>query len=348
MKKVTFILGSMGRGGAERVISILSKYYAEKGYSTDIIVLLNNEVGYKLHESTKLVDFTGNTSSRLKRMPYWIKSIRKYVKQEKPDVIVSFVASINVIVLNACRGLKTKVIVSERNDPRLDGRSKIVDFMTKMLYPKAYSVVFQTERAKSYFPKLKNSTIIANPISVENKADSTNEYKIVNVGRLMEQKNQKMLINAFSRLAKVNDQAFLEIYGEGCLKEQLQEQIDSLGLGERAKLMGNQENVVDLISDAGVFCLSSDYEGLSNALLEAMMLGIPCVSTKCAGADEYIIDGENGFLVDVGNEEEFAEKMIKLCGNKELQQTFSEKSKETAKSFTIEKVMQQWDELIEG
>ena len=156
MKKITFILGSRGRGGAERVISILSDYYAKKGYQTDIIVLLKNEVGYKLDESTRVIDFSGGITSRLKRLPFWIKSIKKYVKENKPDVIVSFAARINVIVLHACKKLKTKIIVSERNDPRLDGRSKLVEFMTNRLYPKADKVVFQTERAKSYFKKLKS------------------------------------------------------------------------------------------------------------------------------------------------------------------------------------------------
>lgn len=348
MKKITFILGSMGRGGAERVISILSDYYAKKGYQTDIIVLLKNEVGYKLDESTRVIDFSGGITSRLKRLPFWIKSIKKYVKENKPDVIVSFAARINVIVLHACKKLKTKIIVSERNDPRLDGRSKLVEFMTNRLYPKADKVVFQTERAKSYFKKLKNGLIIPNPIRVSVLAKNTDVNKIVTVGRLTPQKNQKMLIKAFYELSKKHPEVFLEIYGAGELEDELSTLIQELGLIDRVHLMGNRENVIDLISDAGMFCLSSDYEGLSNALLEAMMMGISCVSTKCAGADEYIIDGENGFLVDVGDEENFAKKMMELYNNVEMQKQFSEKSKETAVAFSIETVMKKWDEIIEG
>lgn len=348
MKKITFILGSMGRGGAERVISILSDYYAQKGYQTDIIVLLKNEVGYRLHETTRIIDFSGKTMSRLKRVPFWIKSIKKYVKENKPDVIISFAARINVITLYACKKLKTKIIVSERNDPRLDGRSKLVDFMTNRLYPKADKVVFQTQRAKSYFKKLKNGLIIPNPIRVPVFAEKVNVSKIVTVGRLTQQKNQKMLISAFCDLAKKNPDAFLEIYGAGELEGELKQQTQSLDLQDKIKFMGNRENVLEMISDASMFCLSSDYEGLSNALLEAMMMGIPCVSTKCAGADEYIIDGENGFLVAVGDKENFAEKMTVLYNNVELQRQFSEKSKETAVAFSMEAVMKKWDEIVEG
>lgn len=346
MKKIAFITGGMTRGGAERVLSILSNYYAERGYQTEIIVLLNNEVGYKLHETTKVVDFTGKGKSKIKRLPYWIKSLKNYVKTEKPDVVVSFFAKINVIVLHALKNFKGKIIVSERNDPRLDGRSKIVSYLTKRLYPKAKAVVFQTERAKSYFKKLKNGVIIPNPINVENKTSSIDFNKIVAVGKLMAQKNHKLLISAFSRLASENGDAYLQIYGEGELREELQSQIDSLSLSNRVTLMGNHIDVIDRISNAGIFCLSSNYEGLSNALLEAMMLGLPCISTNCAGADETITDGESGYLVPVGNENVFAEKLIELFSDKDKQARFSKNAKETSQKFKLENVMRLWDSEI--
>lgn len=347
MKKITFILGSMARGGAERVISILSNYYAEKGYQTEIIVLLKNEVGYKLNETTKLIDFTGNKESRLKRLPYWIKSIRGYVKENKPDVIVSFVARINLIVLHACKKLKSRVIVSERNDPKLDGRSIFVKLLTKKMYRRAEKVVFQTVRSKSYFKRLTNGVIIPNPISVPVMATERKDGKIVAVGRLAAQKNQKMLISAFKKLSEKHDEAYLEIFGDGELKQSLMEQAERLGLSEKVTLMGNVLDVHERIKDASMFCLSSDYEGLSNALLEAMAIGIPCVSTNCAGADEYIEDGVNGFLVDVGDENTFAEKMIALYENKDMQEQFSQKSKQTSVEFSLGAVMNKWDEIIE-
>lgn len=346
MSKITFIIGGMARGGAERVISILSNYYAEKGYATDIIVMLTNEVGYRLHETTKIIDFTGKTKSRIKRLPYWRNSIRRYLKENKPDVVVSFVASINLITLSACKNLDVKLIVSERNDPKLDGRSKIVDFLTKRAYKKANAVVFQTKRAAAHFPKLKNAVIIPNPILEMKNKEERNENKVVSVGRLMPQKNQKMLIGAFSKVLASHPDAFLEIYGEGELRQELQSQIDTLGINEKVKLMGNHENVLDLIKDAGVFCMSSNYEGLSNALLEAMTLGLPCISTDCAGADEYIVNGENGYLVPVADQEKMAEAISNLVGNKARQSQFSENVLESAKVFSFDSVMKKWDDVI--
>jgi len=345
--RIAFVLGSMGRGGAERVISILSRSYAERGFDTDIIVLLSNELGYELHPTTRMIDFSGKTNSRIKRLPYWMKSLKKYVKENKPDVIVSFAARINVILLNSVRK-KTRLIVSERNDPRFDGRGKIIDKLTKWQYPKADAVVFQTKRAEEYFPKLKNSAIIPNPISIAAKRREERAGKIVSVGRLTVQKNQRLLIDAFSDVAGEFPEAVLEIFGEGDLRCELQGYIDELGLGERVKLCGNVNDVHEKISDASLFCLSSDYEGLSNALLEAMMLGIPCVSTRCAGADEYIVDGENGFLADVGDRAGLALGMRKLLGDCELRNKFSERSMADAVAFSTENVMALWDKVVLG
>ena len=348
MKKITFFIGSMNRGGAERVISILSRSYAERGYETDIIMLLSDEVGYSLHPNTRILNFSGSTSSRIKRLPYWVKKIRNYVKEVKPDVIVSFVARINVIVYLATLGMKKRLIVSERNDPRYDGRSFITDIATKAIYPKVNSVVFQTKRAKEYFKNLKNGVIIPNPINVECSAINETGGKIVTVGRLAPQKNQKMLIEAFSKVTEKYPDAFLEIYGEGDLRDELALYISNLGLADRIKLMGNVTDIHSKISDASIFCLPSDYEGLSNALLEAMMVGLPCITTDCAGADEYIEDGVNGFIVEVGDSDSFADRLDTMLSNEELRKSFAKKAKETSEKFATENVMLGWDNVIYG
>lgn len=346
MKKITFILGSMGRGGAERVISILSRSYAERGYQTDIIVLLSNEVGYELHPSTRVIDFSGNTASRIKRLPYWIKSIRGYVKENKPDVVVAFAARVNLIVINALTGLNTKLIVSERNDPRHDGRSFLVDILVKLQYPSVNAVVFQTKRAKSCFKNLKNSVIIPNPITVNTYSHSVDKNKVVSVGRLTAQKNHNLLLEAFADVSKKFPLSYLEIYGKGELENDLRNKINKLGLKEKVFLQGNVNDVHTRISDAAVFCLTSDYEGLSNAFLEAMMMGIPCVSTNCAGADEYIRNGENGFLVNIGDKQQLVFAIEKLLANEELRNIFSSKAIKELQTVTSENIIKRWDKLI--
>lgn len=144
----------------------------------------------------------------------------------------------------------------------------------------------------SYFPYLSNATIIFNPISVSSVSKNTNLKKIVTVGRLTVQKNQKLLIESFSEVLKKYPNIILEIYGDGEKREELKYIIKTLGVSNNVIFKGNILNVHEAIADAGLFVLSSDYEGLSNALMEAMMMGLPCISTTCAGSDELISDGK--------------------------------------------------------
>ena len=345
-KKITFVLGSMGQGGAEKVISVLSKDYAEKGWETDIIVLLSNRVDYDLHPSTRLIDFSGEGQSRIKRLPYWLSSIRKYLKTNKPDVVLSFAARINVIVQLAGQGCISHLFVSERNDPRYDGRSKIVNWATKILYPKTNGVIFQTERAKSYFGKLKNGYIIPNPISVTEYAKTEKQKKIVAVGSLKPQKNHKLLIDAFADIAREFLEYQLVIYGEGMLREELDKQIADLNLQERVLLPGGKRNVHGCISDAELFVLSSDYEGLSNALLEALMMGLPCVTTNVAGADEYI-DGCNGMIVPAGDQKALSDAMRKMLTDDEFRKQCGINAAEKAGGFDTQSVLKKWHDLMD-
>lgn len=345
-KKITFVLGSMGQGGAEKVISVLSRDYAEKGWNTDIIVLLDNSVEYDIHPSTRIVDFSGSGQSRLKRLPYWLSSLRSYAKTNKPDVLLSFAARINLIVYMACRKFVPRLFVSERNDPRHDGRSIIVDRMTKGLYPKTDGVIFQTERAKAYFEKLENGCIIPNPISVGAYAKSEKKKTIVSVGSLKPQKNQKLLIDAFSCIASEFPEYQLVIYGEGMLRKALEQQIAALNLQERVLLAGGRKNIHECIADAELFVLSSDYEGLSNALLEALMMGLPCISTNSAGADEYI-DGSNGLVTPVGDRDSLSKAMKKMLSDKDLRCQCGENAASKADEFNTKSVLKKWHELMD-
>lgn len=347
-KKIAFIIGSLDRGGAERVISILSQKYAESGWQTDIILLLENKIEYRISPNTRILDFSGNTTSRWRRLPFWLRKIRNYVKRENPDVIVSFVARINVITQIAILGLHTgRVILSERNDPRCDGRGRIVRLLTERLYPKADHIVFQTKRASDYFPHLTNSIIISNPIRIEEPASPLPEPKIVTVGRLTKQKNQKLLIDAFAAIANDFPEYTLEIYGEGDLRNYLQEIIDCQNLQDRVSLKGNVFHIHKAISRAALFILPSDYEGLSNALLEAMMMGLPCISTACAGSDEYITSGENGILIPVGDKNALVDAVKLLLSDSELRKRLGHAAAASSARFNAETVIGEWQSIIE-
>ncbi|NPV51421.1 MAG: glycosyltransferase family 4 protein [Candidatus Methanofastidiosum sp.] len=348
-KRIVFLIGSMGRGGAERVISILANSYAERGWKVDILMLLNSRCDYELNHNVNVIPICNENKSRIRQLPNWISSIRKYVIENKPDRIVSFIARINIITILSCIGLKQRIIVSERNDPTADGRSIFVRLATHLLYPFVDCVVFQTKWAQSCFSKrIQNkSVIIPNPIHVTGLASNTKEKKIVAVGRLVEQKNHAMLIRAFKKVHDNYPEYKLYIYGEGKLRDALVKQIKELGLTNAVFLPGNVSNIHEKIADAEMFVLSSNYEGLSNALLEAMMMGLPCISTDCAGSNEVIQNGENGILVRVGSEEELIEAIKLLISDYNIRSKISEGAVKSSTNFNADIIVKKWQEIIE-
>ncbi|MTK62903.1 glycosyltransferase, partial [Turicibacter sanguinis] len=265
-----------------------------------------------------------------------------------PDKIVSFVAIINIITIIACLGLNKEIIISERNDPYSDGRSRFIDILTSVFYPLADKKVFQTKWAQSYFPNYvtKNSFIIPNPIQIEIEAIEESKSKIVSVGRLTPQKNHKLLIDAFSRLIKKYPHYELYIYGEGELRQEYTQIIKSLSLESNIFLPGVVDNIHEEIKDAKMFVLSSNYEGLSNALLEAMMMALPCISTNCSGINEYITHEHNGLLVPVNNLERLYEQMKNLIENDKLEKKIRSNCKSFSNDFSKSKVISMWESVI--
>ena len=347
-KKIIFFLGTMKRGGAERVISILSRAYAKKGWETMICVLLDNQVMYEIDESTKVVDLTQKKKTRIQSIPGWLSGIRKLIKDENPKVVLSFAARINILVLLASIGLKAKIVVSERNDPNHDGRGFLADVMTRILYLRANAVVFQTKRVRDYFGRTirKRSIVIPNPIEVNQKRENPDVNKIVTVGRLESQKNQAMLLTAFAKLCEKHSELKLYLYGEGSLKQELQLQAYKLNISEKVYFEGNVPQVHEKIKDASFFVLPSDYEGLSNALLEAMKMGIPCISTDCAGSDEFIENGYNGLLVPVGNEQSLYRAMEKFVQDEKFRIKCGENGKITTECLNPERIFTMWNETL--
>lgn len=171
--------------------------------------------------------------------------------------------------------------------------------------------------------------------------------RIVNVGRLEEQKNQDLLIRAFSRFHESHPAYTLSIYGEGALRGKLKEKIKSLNLQNVVHLEGRSNQIHQAISDVEIFVLSSDYEDLSNALLEAMMMGFPCISTDCEGSTDVIENGVNGLLIHRGEEDELVSALTLLAENAELGENLGGMARETTKRFRRSEVCQEWAEMIE-
>jgi len=350
MKQIIFVTGSMSRGGAERVISLLSNRYVELGWRVSIVMLLHSHVEYALNPKVEILDFSNDKRKATLDLPRLIGKLRRFVKKRNPDAVVALMAQICLIAGLACKGLKTRLVLSERNDPKAISKGKIFDLVRNYVYKSSAVTVMQTKRAMGYFPEAvqANSVVIPNPIAVKCTAAEQRRKRIVTAGRLMPQKNQKMLIQAFAAVHKTNPEYVLDIYGEGPLREALQQQIDSLGLTGAVTLRGNVPDIHEKMADAEIFALPSDFEGLSNALLEAMMMGLTCISTDCAGSDEVIRDGENGLLIPVGDGRAMTDALGRLIEDPALTVKLGQTAKEDSKQYTVDHVIAQWRNAIEG
>ena len=350
MKRYIFFIGTLGSGGAERVVSILSGKMAEKGLNTEVLTYYDYPVFYEMHPAVKVtaVEKESGKTSKISNF-FWI---RNYFKKNA-KVVISFLAPFNVMAIAAKLGKGIPMIVADRNDPTKVPTNAVVRKLRDFLYMFADGVVLQTEKNKAYFNRVvqKKSTIIYNPIDLKDYAgialNSKKERMIVSAGRLMKQKNQKLMINAFASVLKSYPDYKLVIYGEGPCKKELEEQIKQLDISENVLLPGSTTELHDKIKSADIFVLSSDYEGMPNALIEAMCLGIPVISTKVSGATDLIQHRENGLLVEIDDEDELRHAMLELLENKDKARRMAEKATELNEALEVSKIMEQWIHFIQ-
>lgn len=345
-KTIVFVAGSMRRGGAERVISLLANAYAGRGWSVHIVVLRANEVGYSLHDKIVIHDAV-HSGSYIKNTFKWVHDIRRILTAEKPDVVVSFAGRINMLTMMAARGTGIPVLVSERNDPANDRRSKLEKWLCKRFYGKADKVVFQTQYQAKYYEKWckNNSIVIGNPISAPVYDGEHEKKDIICIGKLMDQKNHPMMIRAFKMIADEFPGKHVYIYGEGTKRQELEAMVKEAGLERQIHLPGNSDHIFDIMHENEYFVMCSNYEGLSNALLEAMISGMVCVTTAWNGVGEIVNDGENGYLVPVCDDKALAEKLriVLNADNEKIRQN----GINTGKKFNSSEVMAQWCDAID-
>lgn len=350
MKKIMFYINAIHDGGAERVMVNLAKYFSENGYDTTLVTSFRDTWEYPVADSVKRLSLEEQEikQSRLKRNLSRIFKLRKMCKEEKPDILVSFMEEPNFRAILATRGLPVKTLVSVRNDPNKEYAGKLGAFVGRALLPMADGCVFQTKEAQEWFPKRlqKKSKIIYNAVKEEfyHIERKPNRGEIVTCGRLTEQKNHAMLISAFAEVVKQYPYATLKIYGEGTLREKLQNQIDSLNLNEKVFLMGATNDVAKALQTADLFVLSSDYEGMPNALMEAMAAGVPCISTDCPCGGPRELFGEDGSnkLVQCRDVNQMEKAICTVLESTEDGTT----EKKHSEIFRPEKVNKMWEKYV--
>lgn len=344
--KLTFVSSTLHAGGAERVISLLANSFCQKGYEVEIVCINKHLVFYPIDEKVKVwfAEDEVKSPSILKKV-LWL---RNHIKNDRPDVVIAFMLEVYCVTLASLIGVSVPVISSERIDPHFFGRAK--GLLRWLLLRRTTHLVVQTVRIKDFYSaKLQSrTTIIPNPVTdkVFSLTPTLKQKRIIAVGRLAYQKNYPMMFRAFAKVHHDFPDWQLVVYGNGPQKEEIRGVIERLGMEGHIILAGKSDHVVEEMNKSSLFVMSSDYEGMSNALLEAVCVGLPVISTDVSGARDLITEGVNGYIVPVGNERALTLALSSMLSSPEKMDEMGRQSKALAPRFREEQIVGQWEELI--
>lgn len=358
---VALVISSLSSGGAERVLSLMANYWAERGWQVTIVTLSDcgNDF-YALDTRIRRVGLnvlkpSANPWQSLRNSLDRIISLRRTLLELAPQVVISFMDLTNILTLMAAAGSGIPVVISERIDPAYADLGRLRNWLRQRLYPRAAAaVVLQTGRVREWaaaFVPAHRLHVIANPVTTAEQSKGSNDAvvlpgrTVLAVGRLTEQKGFDLLIRAFA--ATKHDDWSLLILGEGEQQPQLQALIDSLGMERQIFLKGRVTNVQQYLRKAKLFVLSSRHEGFPNALLEAMSAGLPVIGYDCpSGPAEIICHEENGLLVQAGDVEGLAAALDRLMDDEALRSRLGNAARAVQERFAIDRIMKQWQKII--
>lgn len=346
--KVIFVIVSMAGGGAERVISILANQFVQNHIEVTILMTAGDTVAYQLDSRIRLRSAGGVTGGSMKARLKRIAAMRACFKENRDSVIISFGPGTSFFAVAADLFLGHHFIISERNDPAACEHP----ILRNIIYSRAKHLVFQTKEAMQCFPGSlqRKGCVIPNPISSELPEAYTGvrQKSVVAVGRLEPQKNHALLLHAFAQFHEKYPEYVLRLLGDGSLKASLVQKTAELGIDDYVIFEGFVKDVPERIREAGMYVLSSDYEGISNSLLEAMALGLPSISTDCpiGGSALCINQGENGLLVPVGDADALERTMCQIAADEKFANSLSVNAAGIREAYSEKNIGKAWEALL--
>ena len=353
--KILFFNANIDYAGASKMMVDVANSLSQK-HEVAFLTFRSSEVTQNL---SSRVNYVFDPLFKFKFKPIemlgQIKALKKYLVVNEIDLIIAFLNPSNYMAIMAAFGTKTKVLLSERGDPTLRHKNRrVFRKFIKTMICKADAYVFQSEGACNAYPLHCRSKgeIIVNAIPNVTYPDYNpdNAKNIISVARFETiQKRQDVLVKAFAEFSAKHPEYVLKLVGDGPNENEIKQLVDSMGLGKKVEFLGARKDVLELLSKSTMFVLSSDYEGLPNALLEAMAVGVPSISTDCSpgGARMIIEDGVNGLIVPCGDEKTLSDAMSLLADNEEMRNEFSEKAVYVKEKFNYKKVEAQWMSLVD-
>lgn len=353
MNKLFVTCSSLSSGGAERVLSILSSSFAEQYDEVQYLMWYDKPVFYDIDARVKVVSIekeagSGDTAKRM----LWF---RKYVNRCHPDMVLSFSAPFNMLTLASLLCTRHKVIAAERVDPRSFRWGKPMELLRNILYRRAYGILAQTQSCKDYFTgKLYDKTdVIFNPVNMPESLRGSaigceKQHLIINAARLAPQKKQDMLVRVFARFHESHPEYRLQIFGSGPERDNLIALAEDLNISSYVEMPGTVKDLWSRMQVADMFVMTSLFEGMSNSMIEAMCLGVPCISTKVSGAVDLIDSGNNGILIDINDSEALYDAMSRIADDEEYARTIANNSCLLYDKLNVESISARWIEYVDS
>lgn len=350
MKKIILYTMTLNRGGTEKTVCSLANYLCNK-YEVTILTNILCESEYKINpkikhiciDCKKQLNFFNKCINKLSfRRTFKLKEI---LKEENADIIISFLPepSIRMLMIKS----KIKRIVAIRNHP--NSEFKFIKFIRNYFYKKADFIILQDSKYIKYFPKsFKEKMFIIPNYIIPSKNKPINKEKVISTAsRLETQKNIKLLIKSFYEISSEYDDYILNIYGTGSKYKNLVKLIHKLKLDKKVFLKGNVSNIESLIKNSTLFILSSNYEGMPNALIEAMSLGVCCISTYSTEVISSIITNyENGIIVPIRNKNELSKSIKEVLENDNLRKKIENNAVKVNEKYNKDSIIKLWDDVI--
>lgn len=350
--KLLFVNSSLTDGGSEKAMSLVAQTLAARGHDVTMALVREKKRTYTIDRRIQIVQFQYGARGKVRKFRDRVRQIRNLIKAGGYDYVICYMWDLNVTTLVASLGLRARVIVSERGFPGTPTRSKFSRLVERVLYELAYRIVYQTREAQAFCPRKLESRSVVVPNMIETYGleayQGVRSQKIVSIGRLGAQKNFPLLLRSFAQFLQTNPNWTLEIYGKGGLEGELRALVGRLGVADSVVFAGYVNDIGARIRDAGMFVLSSDYEGISNAMSEAMALGVPVVCTDCpvGGAALLIDDRVSGILVPVRDQNALTSAMQEIATDSALARRLSEGAQASVARFAPEQMVQVWEESV--
>lgn len=356
---VAFVLAGLGAGGAERVVSLIATVWARAGRQITIITFDGDDEAsfHPLPADIVLRRLAipaprGGGVAALRATVHRIVALRRALREADADVTVSFLTKINVLTLIACLFTRRRVVISERNNPRRQEKSRAWNAVLAALTWRADAIVMQTEASLACLAPAarRRATVIGNPIALGGVDRRERAAPVLAAaGRLTHQKGFDLLVDAFAQVAPGHPDWRLVVWGEGEARAALEARIAASGFDSRIALPGNSDRPERWAAGADAFVLSSRYEGFPNVLGEAMAGGLAVAAFACAfGPTDLIRDGIDGLLVPAEDVDALAAALDRLMGDAGLRDRLGRAAQAAMRRYDPAVVIARWDRLLAG